>query len=69
MNLSVATNLLKQMNSKLGGDLYNITFPKELYPHTMLLGIDVCHSGPNSIVGFCATVNKEKSNYYSERIV
>jgi aubergine-like protein len=35
----------------------------------MLMGIDVCHSGPNSIVGFCASINKDKSQYWSERIV
>ena len=34
----------------------------------MLIGIDVCHSGPSSIVGFCASINKERSQYYSEKI-
>jgi hypothetical protein len=34
----------------------------------MLIGIDVCHSGPNSIVGFSASTNKEMSQYYSEHI-
>lgn len=68
MNLSVASNVLRQINSKLGGDLYNIKFGKELSPLTMLIGIDVCHSGPNSIVGFCASVNRQRSQYYSERI-
>jgi len=28
---------------------------------TMLIGIDVCHAGANSIVGFCASINKEMS--------
>ena len=35
----------------------------------MLIGIDVCHSGPNSIVGFCASINETKSQYWSERII
>jgi aubergine len=35
----------------------------------MLLGIDVCHSGPQSVVGFCASINTEMSQYYSEKIV
>lgn len=35
----------------------------------MLLGIDVCHSGPQSVVGFCATINKWMSQYYSEKIL
>jgi hypothetical protein len=57
MNLSVASNILRQINSKLGGDLFNLKFGRELFARTMLIGIDVCHSGPQSIVGFCATVN------------
>lgn len=61
MNMSVASNVLRQMNSKLGGDLFNLKFAKELASPTMLIGIDVCHSGPNSIVGFCASVNKQRS--------
>lgn len=69
LNFSVASNILRQINSKLGGDLFNIKFAKELSAMTMLIGIDVCHSGPNSIVGFCASVNKQRSQYYSERIV
>jgi hypothetical protein len=58
MNLSVASNVLRQINSKLGGDLFNLKFAKELTGNTMLIGIDVCHSGPQSIVGFCASVNR-----------
>ena len=36
---------------------------------TMLIGIDVCHSGPNSIVGLACSINKEMSQYYSEYLV
>ena len=68
-NMSVASNILRQINVKLGGDLFNIRFAKELNEQTMLIGIDVCHSGPNSIVGYCASINKARSQYYSERIV
>jgi hypothetical protein len=56
------------MNSKMGGDLFNITFPKEILPRTMIMGIDVCHSGPNSIVGFCASINPQMSQYFSTKI-
>jgi hypothetical protein len=35
----------------------------------MLIGIDVCHSGPMSIVGFCASINEAMSQYWSDRIV
>lgn len=43
MNLSVASNVLKQMVSKIGGELYLLEFPKNLSSRTMLIGIDVCH--------------------------
>ena len=45
VNLSVASNVLKQMNSKIGGELYTMDFPKEVSDKTMLIGIDVCHQG------------------------
>ena len=35
----------------------------------MLIGIDVCHSGPNSVVGVAASTNAEMSQYYSEFII
>lgn len=69
VNMSVASNILRQINSKLGGDLYNIVFPKEISPNTMLIGIDVCHQGQKSIVGFCATITTQMSQYYSQRII
>ena len=56
------------MNSKMGGDLFNISFPKELLPKTMIMGVDVCHQGSNSIVGFCASINKEMSQYHSQKL-
>lgn len=65
--MTIASNVLRQMNSKMHGDLYNIKF-QELMPSPMLIGIDVCHSGSQSIVGFCASTNKELSQYYSEKI-
>ena len=61
-NLSKATNVIKQINSKAGGDLYYLKFPEVLdKKRTMLIGIDVCHAGPKSIVGFCCSINKEMS--------
>ena len=36
---------------------------------TMLIGIDVCHEGKNSVVGFAASNNKEMSQYYSQHII
>ena len=69
-NLSKASNILKQINSKMGGDLFHLKFPEKMNAmKTMPIGIDVCHAGGNSIVGFAASVNKEMSQYYSDFIV
>ena len=43
-----------------------MTLPQLPYEHTMLVGIDVCHFGPKSIVGFCATLNNKFSKYFSQ---
>lgn len=67
---SKASNILRQLNSKVGGDLFNLKFPESLKKkRTMLIGIDVCHAGPQSIVGFSASTNKDLSQYYSDYLV
>lgn len=69
-NLSKATNILRQVNSKAGGDLYHLRFPQALdNKRTMLIGIDVCHAGPQSIVGFSASTNQQMSQYYSDYLI
>lgn len=69
-NLSKASNILRQINSKAGGDLFNMKFPEVLdKKRTMLIGIDVCHAGPQSIVGFSASTNPELSQYFSDYLV
>lgn len=35
----------------------------------MLIGIDVCHAGCNSVVGFVATTNEGFTSHYSDIIV
>ena len=35
----------------------------------MLIGIDVCHAGPQSIVGFTASTNREMSQYFNDYII
>lgn len=68
--LAKATNILRQINSKVGGDLYFMKFPEAVEKKlTMLIGIDVCHAGPQSIVGFSASTNKEMSQYFSDYLV
>jgi hypothetical protein len=65
INASIASNILKQMCSKLGGDLYHIQFSPEISPLTMLIGIDVCHKSSQSIVGFVCSIDKKMAQYYS----
>lgn len=58
------------MNSKSGGDLFNMQFPQVLSSlRTMLIGIDVCHSGSKSVVGFAASTNPTLSQYFSDYLV
>ena len=65
-NMSKASNILRQINSKTGGDLYQMKFPDIMDSmKTMLIGIDVCHAGPSSIVGFSASTNPAMTQYYS----
>ena len=57
-----ASNVLKQINSKSGGNLYKMVFPEAMRSmRTMLIGIDVCHEGMMSVVGFAASNNREMS--------
>jgi aubergine-like protein len=35
----------------------------------MVVGIDVCHAGKKSVVGFCATTNKAQTKYYNDIII
>ena len=56
--MSKGSNVLRQINSKIGGDLYQMKFPDAMESkRTMLIGIDVCHAGPTSVVGFSASTN------------
>ena len=71
MNLSVASNIIKQVNSKTGGESVRLKLPifiKET--PTMTIGIDVCHAGRlNSVVGIVATTNLSLTSFYSEIIL
>ena len=35
----------------------------------MVIGIDVCHAGKKSVVGFCASTNTHQTSYYSDIII
>ena len=69
-NMSKASNILRQVNSKIGGDLYQMKFPEAMASlRTMLIGIDVCHAGPKSVVGISASTNPAMTQYYSKHLV
>ena len=58
MNLSVASNIMKQINSKVGGESIRVKFPPFMQKErVMVIGIDVCHAGQKSVVGFAASTN------------
>jgi hypothetical protein len=42
---NIFLNIIRQINVKLGGDLWRMNFGKEISQKTMLFGIDVCHKG------------------------
>ena len=45
-------------------------WPKFMYKEkVMVIGIDVCHAGKKSVVGFCATTNPHHTSYYSDIII
>ena len=70
INLSVASNIVKQINAKVGGESIRIQMPKAIQKeYVMAIGIDVCHAGANSIVGFNATLDKYYNNSYNDFIV
>lgn len=70
MNLSVASNIMKQINSKVGGESLRMKMPSFIYKEkVMTIGIDVCHAGKKSVVGFCASTNQAQTAYYSDIII
>jgi hypothetical protein len=54
------------MNAKFGGDLWRMQFGPEISDQTMLVGIDVCHKGKQSTIGFCATYDPHMCKYYAQ---
>ena len=59
INLSVASNIMKQINSKIGGESVRMKMPEFMHSNkVMVIGIDVCHAGKKSVVGFCASKNQ-----------
>jgi len=70
INLSVASNIMKQINSKMGGDSVRMKMPAFVEKDkVMVIGIDVCHAGKKSVVGFTASKNASLTQYYSDIII
>ena len=65
-NDTIYINILRQIVAKLGGDLWRMKFPDELFQkRTMVVGLDVCHKGHQSIVAFCASYDANLCKYYT----
>ena len=70
LNMSVATNIMKQVNSKVGGESLRVKLPPFVEKsRVMVIGIDVCHAGGNSVVGVVASTNKHFTSFYSDIII
>ena len=65
-NDRIYLNIVRQINAKLGGDLWRMSFGPEISNKTMLVGIDVCHKGKQSIIGFVATYDQYMCKYYTQ---
>ena len=69
MNMSVGSNIMKQINSKLGGVSVKLKLPEFMKKSkTMIVGIDVCHASKNSVVGFVASTDLNCSSFYTDII-
>ena len=70
MNLSVASNIMKQINTKVGGESLRVKWPEFMRKEkVMVIGIDVCHAGQKSVVGFAASTNKYCTKFFSDIII
>lgn len=65
-SFSIASNIIKQINLKIGGELYKVDLPNEVPKNTMFVGIDVCHCGRESIVGFYSNASTTLSRCYCD---
>lgn len=52
------------MTAKVGLDLYRISVPE--LATTLVIGVNVVNTGKKSLIGLCATRNKEISKYFSQ---
>ncbi|TNV83358.1 hypothetical protein FGO68_gene12639 [Halteria grandinella] len=65
LSLGVYSNLLKQINAKMGLDLYRIEYGTRLR-NTMLIGIDIVNSGSFRLIGCSATMDEGFGQCFSK---
>jgi hypothetical protein len=70
-NITCVSNIVRQINAKLGGDLYSIELPEEIPENTMFVGIDVCHheGKKGSVVGFYSNAYTNLARCYCDTVV
>lgn len=72
-NMSKTTKIAIQMSTKIGAAPWALSFND--FKKSMIVGLDVHHSGEigtkkkSSVVGFCATLGGDQTNYYSKEVV
>ena len=64
-NKSVYSNILKQLNAKVGLDLYRINAAAE-FQTAMVIGVDVVNKGHRAFVGLSASYSKHITQHYSK---
>ena len=64
-NITVYSNILKQLNAKVGLDLYRIDTMIE-FQGAMVVGIDVVNKGRQAFVGLSASYQKQITQHYSK---
>ncbi len=62
--MSVCSNLVKTISSKLGSDLYKLNVPQ--YQNSLIVGIDLIHFGNGRYIGCSATTSKKLTQCYSK---
>eukprot|EP00826_Nyctotherus_ovalis_P008110 TRINITY_DN12092_c0_g2_i1.p1 TRINITY_DN12092_c0_g2~~TRINITY_DN12092_c0_g2_i1.p1 ORF type:complete len:578 (+),score=111.58 TRINITY_DN12092_c0_g2_i1:70-1803(+) len=60
------SNILLQMNAKMGAELWRVDQLKKLPAHTMIVGINIAGNGSVKYMGMAATLNSNFSSYYTQ---
>lgn len=66
VKLGVVSNILKQMNTKIGKDLYRLNLPK--LKNSLLIGVDLINEGDSRLIGCSATYSQTMTQCFSQVI-